>query len=71
MAVGPHRFNAGLGEVANRFVACRTAVWIVNAGRAMEARPWKTDLLTATILNRVGSDMLAASSGDGPNWEDL
>jgi len=67
MAVGPHRFNAGLGEVASLFVACRTAVWIVNAGSAMDARPWKTDRFTATILNRVGSDMLAASSGDGPS----
>lgn len=70
-AVGAQRFSATFGELANRFVACLTAVWIVNAGKAIEARPWKTDRLTATIVRRVGSDMLAASSGDGPSWDDL
>ena len=66
-AVGPHRFKAGLGVFANRLVAILTAVWIVKAGKAIEAKPWKTDRLTATILSRVGSDILAASSGDGPS----
>lgn len=65
-AVGPQRFMAGLADFANALLACLTAVWIVNAGRAMDARDWKTARLTATIPRRVGSEKFAASMGVGP-----
>jgi hypothetical protein len=70
-AVGPHFLRVGFVLFTNCLEACLTAVWIVKAGKAMDATPWKTERLTATIERRVGSDMLAASRGDGPSWDDL
>jgi hypothetical protein len=37
----------------------------------MDATPWKTARLTVTRPRRVGSDILAASKGEGPCCEDL
>ncbi len=70
-AVGPHFLKVGLALFANCLALCLTAVWIVNAGKAIEANPWKTDRWTATNAKRVGSVMWAASMGEGPSWDDL
>lgn len=66
-AVGPHFLSVTFVLFLTALLACLTAVWIVNAGRAIDATLWKTDRLTATMDRRVGSDMLAASSGFGPS----
>lgn len=65
-AVGPHRLRVMLLDFATILDAWRTAVWMVNAGRAMDATDWKTERLTATMVSRVGSEKLAASMGVGP-----
>jgi hypothetical protein len=70
-AVGPHRLSVTLVELRTALPAYLTAVWIVKAGRAMDATPWNTERLTATMASRVGSVMWAASRGLGPSWEDL
>jgi len=33
--VGPHVFTRGFWTFVNAFLACLTAVWMVNAGRAL------------------------------------
>lgn len=65
-AVGPQRLSVTLVEFWNSFELCLTAVWIVNAGRPMDATAWNTLRFTATSPSRVGSEKFAASQGVGP-----
>lgn len=64
--VGPQVLANGFVLLLKYFALCFTAVWIVKAGRAMDATPWKTERFTATIESLVGSVKFAASRGDGP-----
>jgi len=66
--VGPHIRTFGFVALRKALRDCATAVWIVKAGRAMDAMDWNVARWTAVMAIRVGSEKLAASMGEGPLW---
>ena len=71
VSVGPHVRTRGFCTLVNAFLACLTAVWIVNAGSALRFRkdPFNLPVATKGRDNIHGSHRLEDRTLDGHQAE--